>query len=84
MSRNRVVLAAVGGVAALAVLAMCAVLWFAFAAKTAAQEGDFAELKRELERARLDNGELEEKLARMGRSLAAARRARYLSTAGQS
>lgn len=43
MSRNRVVLAAVGGVAALAVLAMCAVLWFAFAAKTAAQEGDFDE-----------------------------------------
>ena len=45
--------------------------------------GQIAELKSELERARIDNGELEEKLARMGRSLAAARRARYLSTAGK-
>ena len=52
--------------------------------RLSALEGDFAELKRELERARLDNGELEEKLARMGRSLAAARRARYLSTADKS
>lgn len=41
MSRNRVILAAVGGVAALAVVVMCVVLWFAFAAKTAAMEGDF-------------------------------------------
>ena len=40
MSRNRVILAAVGGVAALAVLAMCAVLWLAFKAKAAALEGD--------------------------------------------
>ena len=38
-------------------------------------ESDFAELKRELEFARAGNDELEEKLARMGRSLAAARRA---------
>lgn len=40
MSRNRVILAAVGGVAALAVLAMCVVLWLAFEAKTAALAGD--------------------------------------------
>ena len=53
-------------------------------ARLSAMEGDFAELKSELERARLDNGELEEKLARMGRSLAAARRARYTSTADKS
>ena len=51
--------------------------------RLAALEGDFAELKRELEHARLDNGELEEKLARMGRSLATARRARYLATPGK-
>jgi predicted nucleic acid-binding Zn-ribbon protein len=38
-------------------------------------ESDFAELKRELETVRAGNDELEEKLARMGRSLAAARRA---------
>ena len=38
-------------------------------------ESDFAELKKELEFARAGNDELEEKLARMGRSLAAARRA---------
>ncbi len=55
----------------------------ALEARLSALEGDFAELKSELERARLDNSELEEKLARMGRSLAAARRARYLSTAGK-
>ena len=49
------------------------------------QLGDGSDLlKSELERARLDNGELEEKLARMGRSLAAARRARYTSTADKS
>jgi len=56
----------------------------ALEARLSALEGDFAELKRELERARIDNGELEEKLARMGRSLAAARRARYTSTADKS
>jgi predicted nucleic acid-binding Zn-ribbon protein len=37
-------------------------------------ETDFAELKNELDSARAGNAELEEKLARMGRSLAAARR----------
>ena len=40
MSKSKIVLAAVGGVAALAVLAMCVVLWLAFSAKTAALEGD--------------------------------------------
>ena len=38
-------------------------------------ESDFAELKKELDFARAGNEELEEKLARMGRSLSAARRA---------
>jgi chromosome segregation ATPase len=37
-------------------------------------EADFSELKKDLESARSGNEELEEKLARMGRSLAAARR----------
>jgi chromosome segregation ATPase len=39
-----------------------------------AMEADFTELKNELESVRAGNEELEEKLARMGRSLAAARR----------
>jgi len=43
--------------------------------RVSALEGDFAELKKELESARAGNDELEEKLARMGRSLATARRA---------
>jgi predicted nucleic acid-binding Zn-ribbon protein len=43
--------------------------------RVAALETDFAGLKAELETARAGNDELEEKLARMGRSLAAARRA---------
>ena len=43
--------------------------------RVAALESDFAGLKTELESARAGNDELEEKLARMGRSLAAARRA---------
>ena len=42
--------------------------------RIAAMETDFAGLKNELESARAGNDELEEKLARMGRSLAAARR----------
>ena len=42
--------------------------------RIAAMEADFAGLKAELESARAGNDELEEKLARMGRSLAAARR----------
>ena len=42
--------------------------------RIAAMETDFAGLKGELESARAGNDELEEKLARMGRSLAAARR----------
>ena len=42
--------------------------------RVAAMEADFAGLKGELESARAGNDELEEKLARMGRSLAAARR----------
>ena len=42
--------------------------------RIAAMETDFAGLKSELESARAGNDELEEKLARMGRSLAAARR----------
>ena len=42
--------------------------------RVAAMETDFAGLKGELESARAGNDELEEKLARMGRSLAAARR----------
>ena len=42
--------------------------------RVAAMEADFAGLKSELESARAGNDELEEKLARMGRSLAAARR----------
>ena len=42
--------------------------------RCAALEADFAELKKELDSARSGNDELEEKLARMGRSLAAARR----------
>ena len=40
MSKSKIVLAAVGGVAAVAVLAMCVVLWFAISAKSAAFEGD--------------------------------------------
>lgn len=43
--------------------------------RVSALEGDFAELKGELDSARAGNEALEEKLARMGRSLAAARRA---------
>lgn len=43
--------------------------------RVSALEGDFVELKKELDSARAGNDELEEKLARMGRSLAAARRA---------
>ena len=43
--------------------------------RVAALESDFAELKKDLESARAGNDELEEKLARMGRTLAAARRA---------
>jgi multidrug efflux pump subunit AcrA (membrane-fusion protein) len=43
--------------------------------KIAALEADFTSLQSELAAARADNGELEEKLARMGKSLAAARRA---------
>lgn len=42
--------------------------------RIAAMEADFAGLKSELESVRAGNDELEEKLARMGRSLAAARR----------
>ena len=42
--------------------------------RIAAMETDFAGLKSQLESARAGNDELEEKLARMGRSLAAARR----------
>ena len=42
--------------------------------RIAAMETDFAGLKNELESARAGNDELEDKLARMGRSLAAARR----------
>ena len=42
--------------------------------RIAAMETDFAGLKNELESARAGNDELEEKLARMGRSLAATRR----------
>ena len=53
--------------------------------RVCALEADFAGLKIELESARAGNDELEAKLARMGRSLAAARRAaaesgRYVST----
>ena len=40
MSKSKIALAAVGGVSAVAVLAMCVVLWLAFSAKTAALEGD--------------------------------------------
>ena len=43
--------------------------------RVASLESDFADLRKELESARAGNDELEEKLARMGRSLAAARRA---------
>ena len=42
--------------------------------RISAMETDFAGLKSELDSARAGNDELEEKLARMGRSLAAARR----------
>lgn len=40
MSKSKIALAAAGGVSAVAVLAMCVVLWLAFSAKTAALEGD--------------------------------------------
>lgn len=43
--------------------------------RVASLESDFDGLKKDLETARAGNEELEEKLARMGRSLAAARRA---------
>ena len=43
MSKSKIALAAVGGVSAVAVLAMCAVLWLAFSAKTVAIEGDMDE-----------------------------------------
>ena len=49
--------------------------------RVAALEADFAELKKELDSARAGNDELEEKLSRMGRSLAAARRAAAESSA---
>jgi colicin import membrane protein len=52
--------------------------------RIAAMETDFAELKGELESARAGNDELEEKLARMGRSLAAARRMAAESSRGRS
>ncbi|MBQ3288978.1 MAG: Amuc_1100 family pilus-like protein [Kiritimatiellae bacterium] len=40
MNKNRVILAAAGGVIALAVLVMAFLTWLAYAAKVAAQEGD--------------------------------------------
>jgi septal ring factor EnvC (AmiA/AmiB activator) len=51
--------------------------------RIAAMEADFAGLKGQLESARAGNDELEEKLARMGRSLAAARRLAVESSGGR-
>jgi chromosome segregation ATPase len=50
--------------------------------RISAMETDFAGLKSELDSARAGNDELEEKLARMGRSLAAARRLAVESSGG--
>jgi len=43
MNKNRMILAATGGVVALAVLAMAGLVWNAYSAKVAALEGDFDE-----------------------------------------
>ena len=51
--------------------------------RIAAMEADFAGLKGQLESARAGNDEREEKLARMGRSLAAARRLAVESSGGR-